>query len=133
MEYLEYCKELENKIIAAYEDSITMADAERLAGEFLRAQLVISNELKKADLASRMRKQGVKAIRAALYTDICSKNEKKPTEAAIAALLDSNEIVSSEQQSFDEAEVSRDELERYYNIFQNSHIYFRNIARGNMG
>jgi hypothetical protein len=129
---MDFCSKLENKIIESYEDGITLEVAEKLAGEFLHAQMVISSELKKKDLDSRMKKQGVKALRAALYLDQKSKAEKI-TEANMAALLDSNELVSSEQNSLDEAEANRDELERYYNIFNSAHVYFRQLSKGSLG
>ncbi len=125
------CQALEQKIQESYQEGVTMETAEKLAAEFLHAQMVVSTELSKADLDSRMRKTGVKAIRAAIYLDTIQKNEKKPTEAGIAALIDTNELVAGEQKDFDEAEVKRDELERYYNIFQQAHVYYRNVAKGN--
>lgn len=128
MSFKQYCQKLEDKIIDSYESGITLPEAEKLAAEFLAAQMTISRELSKSDLDSRMRKSGVKAIRAALYTEARSKAEKT-TEGAIAALLDVNEIVISEQNAFDEAEVSRDELERLYSICNNAHIYFRGVAK----
>lgn len=129
MNFKQYCEKLENKIIASYEESITLPEAEKLAAEFLAAQLQVSRELAKCDLDSRMKKSGVKAIRAALYTEARSKGEKQ-TEASIAALLDANDLVAGEQNAYDQAEVERDELERLYNIFQNAHIYYRTVAKG---
>lgn len=130
--FKQLCDRLEAQIVTSYESGVTLDQAEKLAGEFLYAQMAVSNELKKADLSARMRKSGVKAIRAALYTEARTKTEKT-TEAAITALLDSNELVANEQQSYDEAEVERDELERLYNIFQQAHVYFRQLAKGNLG
>lgn len=130
--FKDLCDALEGKIVSSYEDGVTMDQAEKLAGEFLYAQMAVSNELKKADLDSRMRKTGVKAIRATVYTEARSKAEKI-TEAALTALLDSNELVESEQRAFDEAEVNRDELERLYNVFQQAHVYFRQISKGSLG
>ncbi len=126
----KYLKALEEKIQAAYEAGTTPSEAETLAGEFLRAQMLISGALKNADLDARMRKTGVKAIRAAIYLDVVSKNEKKPTEAGIAAMIDTNELVAGEQKDFDMAEVERDSLTRYYNIAREAHIYFRGIGKG---
>ncbi len=129
MDFKQYCTELEDKIKASYEEGITLPEAEKLSGEFLVAQMRLSAELAKSDLDSRMRKQGVKAIRAALYTNIKA-NTDKITEAAITAQLDCNELVSGEQEAFDIAEVNRDELERLYNVFQQAHVYFRQLSRG---
>jgi len=130
MKFTEFCESLKAKIVKSYEEGVTLDEAEKLAGEFLAAQMTISDELKKADLSSRMRKSGVKAVRAAIYMDTATKGDKKPTEAQIAATVDMNDIVQSEQNAFDEAEVSRDEYERIYDICLNAHIYFRGIAKG---
>jgi hypothetical protein len=124
---------LEEKIKNAYEQGVTLEESERMASEFLYAQMQISSELKKADLNARMRKTGVKAIRGALYGDICSKSDKKPTEAAIDHQLNTNELVKGEQNDLDQAEVDKAELERYFDIFSNAHIHFRGIAKGTYG
>lgn len=125
-------QQLEDKIKKAYEEGVTLDEAEKLAAEFLYATLKVSSELKNKDLNSRMRKQGVKAIRAALYTDIKSKADKV-TEAAITAQLDAHELVAGEQEAFDLAEVERDELERMYNVYTTAHVYFRQLSRGVQG
>lgn len=130
MSFKEMCSSLEAKIQQSYEQGTTVSEAERLSAEFLYAQILTSTELKKMDLDSRMRKSGVKAVRAAIYLDIIQKTEKKPTEAQITAQIDSDKIVIDEQGALDTAEVSRDELERYYDIFLNGHIYYRGVAKG---
>lgn len=133
MNLKQFCEQLESEIEKAYTDGVTPEEAERLAGKFLKAQLVVSTELTKTDLDCRMRKSGVKAIRAAIYLDTISKSEKKPTEAQIAALIDTQAEVCTEQDGYDRAEVSKAELERYYDIFVNSHIFYRGIAKGSFG
>lgn len=130
MTFKELCASLESKIKASYEEGVTLEDAEKLAAEFLGAQMKVSAELSVADLDSRMRKSGVKAIRAAVYTDACSKADKKPTEGALEHLLNLSDLVQGEQTEFDRAEVRRDELERYYNIFKDAHVYFRQMSKG---
>lgn len=132
MDFKKLCEQLEAKIKTSYEDGVTLEDAERLGAEFLFAQMQVSTELKKADLDSRMRKSGVKAIRAAVYTNACSGADKKPTESALEHLLNSNDLVNGEQNELDLAEVTKLELERYYNIFREAHIFFRGISRGRM-
>lgn len=127
------CQELEAQIQNAYTEGISLDEAEKLASKFLSAQLAVSAELTKKDLDSRMRKSGVKAVRAAIYLDILQKNEKKPTETAIASTIDSDKIVLDEQEALDRAEVARDELKRYYDIFGNAHIHFRSVAKGSFG
>lgn len=133
MNFKELCVRLEEEIVESYTVGVTAEKAEKLAGQFLHAQMKVSEELRKADLDSRARKTGVKAIRAAIYLDIVQKSEKKPTESQIAATIDTDTIVSGEQSAFDEAEVTRDELERYYNIFIQAHVHFRTIAKGTFG
>ncbi len=130
MTFQKTCLELEKKIEDSYISGISTEHAEKLSGEFLHAQLKVSEQLKKADLDARMRKSGVKAVRAAIYLDIVQKADKKPTESQIAAMIDSDKIVVDEQRGLDEAEVLRDEMERYYSIFQNAHIHYRTIAKG---
>lgn len=126
----ELCKRLEAKIEYAYSQGVTLEDAEKLAGEFLHAQFKVSSELKNADLDSRMRKAGLKAIRAAIYMEAATKTDKKPSDVLLSATVDMNELVSGEQKAFDEAEADHDNLERYYNIFREAHIYFRGVAKG---
>ena len=128
--FKQLCETLEAKIQKSYEEGVTLEEAERLAAEFLQAQLITSSELKKADLDTRMRKTGVKAIRAAVYLDTVNKAEKKPTEAAIEHTINISDIVEKEQSAFDKAEVEKDELTRYYNIFREGHIYYRGISKG---
>jgi len=129
-QFKKLCEELENEIKEAYEQGVTLDQAEKLAAKFLHAQLQVSKQLTEADLDSRMRKTGVKSIRAAIYMNAASKGDKKPTEAMLASIVDSDELVSGEQNSFDAAEANKNELERYYEIFLNAHVYFRGVAKG---
>jgi hypothetical protein len=130
MKFQELCNQLETKIQKSYEEGVTLEEAEKLAGEFLYAQMQVSTELKKCDLDSRMKKSGLKAVRAAIYMEAATKTDKKPSDVMLEAIVNQNELVTGEQTSFDEAEVNRDNLERYYNIFINAHIHFRGIAKG---
>lgn len=130
-QFQDLCKELEHAIEHSYTSGTSLEDAERLAAKFLFAQMAVSEQLKNADLDSRMRKTGVKAIRAAVYLEIVRSSEKKPTETQIASTVDTDDLVLGEQKAFDTAEVIRNDLERYYNIFGNAHIYYRGIAKGN--
>ncbi len=132
MKFLDQIKELETQIQSSYSEGVTLDQAEKLAGRFLHAQMQVSTELRKSDLDARMRKSGLKAVKAAVYTDTCSKADKKPTEGALEHLINMNELVSGEQDALDRAEVNRDELERLYSIFQQAHVYFRQIGRGSL-
>lgn len=126
-------EELTNDIKSAYEEGVTLEQAERLAAKFLFAQLSISDDLKSVSLDSRMKKSGLKAVRAAIYIQEATKSEKKPTESHLASLVEMNELVGSGQNAYDTAEVEAAHLQNYLNVFINAHIYFRGIARGNFG
>ncbi len=123
-------EQLKDKIKSIYESGITMDEAERLAAEFLYAQIQVSEDLKKADLDARMRKSGVKAIKAAVYLETATKSEKKPSDVFIEAIVNSDKLVDEEQKSLDRAEVERNQLETYLSVFRESHIYLRGIAKG---
>lgn len=125
------CEALESEIERSYtEGGVTLEEAEKLAGQFLHAQIKVSTELRKSDLDSRMRKSGLKAVRASVYIDAATKGEKKPTEAAIEATITTHEIVQSEQDSLDKAEVRRDELQRLFGVFKEAHVHFRQMSKG---
>jgi hypothetical protein len=132
MTFKDYCLYLEAIITETYEEGVSLEEAEQHAGRFLVAQLTVSAELKKADLDTRMRKNGLKAIRAAIYLNAINVGEggKKPTEAALDHMLNSNEMVESAQTEFDTAEANREELERLFNIFKDAHIFMRGVAKG---
>lgn len=114
----------------AYESSPTLDEAEKLAAMFLDAQLRVGAELRSVDLDSRMKKSGLKAVKAAVYREEATRGDKKPTEAMLTALIDSSELVVGSQVQFDEVEVIRDELQNYLSVFKDAHIYFRGIAKG---
>lgn len=125
------CAELTAIIQKSYEEGVTIEEAERLAGKFLHAQIIAGNELRKVDLDARMKKQGVKAVKAAVYLSEVQAVEKKPSDVLLQARVDVNELVGSEQRVFDSAEVARDEIQNYLNVFRDAHIHFRGIAKGN--
>lgn len=129
-QFMAFCRKLEAKIKAAYEGGTTLDQAEKLAAEFLHAQIVVGAELQSADLDARMKKSGVKAIRAAVYLDGATKGEKKPSDTLLEAVINSDKIVQGEQDSLDLAEVRRNTMENYMSIFREAHIFFRGIAKG---
>lgn len=123
-------EELERDIKKAYETSVTIEEAERMAAKFLGAMFELGLGIRNSDLSARMRKAGVKAIRAAVYLDEAKKGDKKPTEATLTALVDSDKIVGDEQAAFDSAEVEKNLLQNYYDICREAHVYFRGVAKG---
>lgn len=121
---------LSNKIKAAYEEGTTVDDAEKLAAEFLYAQIMVSDAIKTTALNTHMRKAGVKAIKAAVYLSEVQKSDKKPSDVLLSAIVDSNDMVASEETSYFESLENKESLERYYNIFREAHLYFRGISKG---
>lgn len=130
MNFKQLCDKLEAEIVQSYTEGVTIEEAEKLAGQFLHAQMQVSAELKKFDLDSRMRKTGVKAVKAAIYMDAATKPEKKPTEAMLSAIVDQHEVVQSEQTELDKAEVERDDLDRLFSVFKEAHVHFRQLSKG---
>lgn len=129
----EFFVECEEAIKNAYDTGTSMEDAEKLAAKFWRATYMVAQELRDADLDARMKKAGFKAIRSGAYVDEATKDrgaEKKPTVDMLEALVTRNPQVVAAQKGMDHAEVERDSLSNYLNIFREGHIYFRGIARG---
>lgn len=127
---VELFKELTDIIKNTYESSVTMEEAERLAARFLHAQMLVSEALRSTHLDSRMKKNGVKAIRGAVYMENATKTDKKPSDMMLQAMVDRDDIVLGEQQRYDEAEVEKEYLQNNYDIFKDAHIYYRGIAKG---
>lgn len=124
---------LVEEIQRSYEEGVTVEYAERLAGKFLHAQLAVADQLRVADLDCRMRKTGVKAIKAAIYMEAATKDPKKPSDTLLENVVNQNKLVIDEQKTLDEYEVDRDLLQNYFNIFKEAHIHFRSIAKGSFG
>lgn len=123
-------KELTAIIQSAYESSVTIQEAEKLAARFLHAQIEVSEQLRGADLDARMRKSGVKALKSAVRMEEVRKHEKKPTEGTLEDVVNTNEMVTQEQEALDKSEVDRDLLSNYLNIFKDAHIFFRGVSKG---
>lgn len=130
MNFTTYCEELEQDIKNAYENSPTIEESEKLAAKFLTAQIETGKALQVADLDSRMRRSGLKAIKAAVYLKAATADSKKPSDVLIGALVDSDKLVMGEQEAFDGAEVYKNRLENYLSVFRDAHIYFRALAKG---
>ena len=90
-----------------------------------------SSDLKNLDLDARMKRTSVKAIKAAVYLAEVQKNEKKPSDVLLNALVDTSDLVAGEQRRADASEADRDELERVYNVVTAAHHHFKQIAKGN--
>src|ERR1700728_464062 len=95
--------ELADEIRHSYEESITVSEAEKLAGRFLHAQLQVVGHLQTLDLDSRMKKSGLKAIKVAVYMENATKTDKKPSDVMLQAQVDLDEVVMKEQDNFDRA------------------------------
>lgn len=122
--------ELQKDIQDAYENGVTVEDAEKLSAKFLWAQMHLATAFRNADLDCRMRKAGLKTVKATVYLDEATKSDKKPTEATLTALIDKNPHVVSEQGGLDAAEVERDYFQNCLNTLKEAHIFFRNVGKG---
>jgi hypothetical protein len=133
MSFTQFCKNLELKIQRSYEEGTSLEEAERLAAEFLHAMLNISDKLKAASLDASMRKSGLKAVKAAVYLEAANAKDKKPSDTLLNAMVDVHEIVQQEQEAYDKALVEAESLHRYYDIFNQAHIYYRQTSKGSFG
>lgn len=130
MTFEEYRNELEADIQSAYETGPTIEEAEKLAAKFLKGRLEAGKMCRNAALDARMRKAGLKAVKAAVYLEAATKTDKKPSDVMLTALVDSSELVAGEQTRFDTAEVDAEELENFKDVLKEAHIYFRGLSRG---
>ncbi len=121
---------IKSEIMRAYEEGVSMPEAEKLAALTLAARIEISEEIKAADLDAKMRKQGVKAVRGGFYLKIIKREEKKPTEAMIAAEIETYEEVNAEEAQLSVAEVESARLKSMLDLFKDAHLYFRQICKG---
>ncbi len=122
--------ELKSAIERAYEQGTTMLEAEKLAALTLTARLQLADEIEIAFIDFKMKKHGVKAVRGAIYIEILSNSEKKPTEAAIEAQVNLNGLVGGEEERYATAEADYHRLAAYLDVFKDAHLYFRNICKG---
>lgn len=133
MSFTQFCKNLEIKIQKSYEEGTSLEEAERLAAEFLVAQIRVSEALKAASLDSSMRKSGLKAIRATVYLEAAREGDRKPSDTLLNAVVDVHEVVQTEQNELDKNTSESEALKRYYDIFTHAHVFYRGVARGNFG
>lgn len=131
-ELMEMVEALTAEIQRSYESGVTVEEAEKLAGKFLHAQMVIIDTLRTADLDARMKKSGLKAVAAAVYMEAATSGEKKPTEAMLSAMVDRSKMVVDTKSALDTAEVEYNTLRNYLDVFKEAHIHFRTIAKGAM-
>ena len=122
-------EELTQCIKDSYERGVTMDKAEKLAGKFLYAQVVVAEQLKLVELNARMKKSGVKAIKSAVYMEAATKTDKKPSDTLLEHHVNRDTLVQGAQNELDEAEIDTNTLERYYSIFREAHIFYRGISK----
>ena len=123
-------EEVQALVDRAYDEEITMQEAEKLATRLLSVQMTIAKELATVKLDARMRKSGVKAVKAVAYLDEVKKHDKKPSDSYLEHVVNTNENVNKEQDAFDAADVNAETLETLLSVFKEAHIHFRSISRG---
>jgi hypothetical protein len=126
----DVCSELKTIIENAYNEGVTVLEAEKLAAKTLVVRLELSQELKVVDLDSRMKKHGVKVTRADAYMSEIKKHDKKPVESYLEAVISTDGNVIEAEHDYAKADVHREMIENYLDIFKDAHIYFRGIAKG---
>lgn len=122
--------ELAADVQRAYEEGTPIEEAERLAAKFLGAQMKVAEELAAVDLDSRMKKNGLKATKSAVYMAAATAGEKKPSEGFLENTVNLDSGVAQAQERFDTADARKEALTIYLGIFKDAHIYFRGIAKG---
>lgn len=126
----EVCNSLTNDIQKSYEETSTLEEAEKLAAKFLHAEVLLAQEYKNADLDARMKKSGLKSIKAAVYMEAATAQDKKPSDAFLQNVVDMSALVAKAQSDLDSAEVNLEYVKNYFSIFKEAHIHFRGIAKG---
>lgn len=124
--YNQLIKEVE----AVADQGITLDHAERVAGLALSTMNQLSEQLLITERNRRMRKAGLKAIKAATRQEEIKKHDRKPTESQLDDVLALNALVQQEEDGFDDAEVETELLERQFGIAKECHLYFRSVSRG---
>lgn len=122
--------EFRTSIENAYEEGVTMQQAERLAAKTLSIRMLISDDIKSKDLDARMKKHGVKVTRAEAYMEELVKHEKKPAEAYLENAVNISELVNAAEKLYAESETTKDRLQTYLDVAKDAHLYFRQIAKG---
>lgn len=131
---MSHWEALQKQLNQAFEQGVTMEEAERWAAKCLSAQIDLSQELMTADLGARMRKNEYKTMRARVYLDTVQASEgKKPTEAMIEAIIATSQEVAATQNAFEEEENASEALQRLYDIFRDGHLFYRGVAKGTFG
>lgn len=126
----DVCAELKTIIETAYNEGVSVMEAEKLAAKTLVVRLDLSQELKVIDLDSRMKKHGVKVTRADAYMSEIKKHDKKPVESFLEAAVTMDGNVIEAEHDYAKADVQRELIQNYLDIFKDAHIYFRGIAKG---
>jgi hypothetical protein len=126
----DVCSELKQIIETAYEQGVSVSEAEKLAAKTLVIRIELSQELKRVDLDSRMKKHGVKVTRADAYMTELKKHDKKPVESFLDATITMDGNVIEAEHDYAKADVQRELIQNYLDIFKDAHIYFRGIAKG---
>lgn len=105
--------------------SISYVEAERRAGEFLAAMAMITDikhELTTVKIANL-------SIQASVYASEMAKGKAKTvTENKLVA--ESSEAYIKAREDLEQIENDISYLKAYYDIFNNGHIFFRTMAKG---
>lgn len=132
-DFINFCEELKEEIQSAYTGEISLTKAERISAKFLDGMWRVSDQLHSIELDARMKKAGLKAVKAGVYMEAATATDKKPSDTYIDNIINKSPLVNQQQDALDTVEVERDLLERYLGIFKEAHIYFRGMAKQSFG
>ena len=108
--------------------SISLPEAEKRAGQFLYALAYITDE--RFNLGDAKIK--ALSVQSAVYAEVLAAGEAKTiTENKIAAEANPAYIGAREELEIVENQLTF--LKAYYEIFNNAHIFYRNMAKGEFG
>lgn len=105
--------------------SVSFTEAERRAGEFLSAMATIT------DLRHSLNEDKIKllSVQTAVYADQMGKGTAKTvTENKMTA--EASQEYTEAREALEHVENDLNYLKAYYEIFNNAHVFYRNVAKG---
>jgi hypothetical protein len=105
--------------------SISYTEAERRAGEFLVAMAKVA-DLKHILTAQMIKSMSVQT--AVFHTEMQKGTAKTVTENKLTA--EASEVYTKAREDLEDLQNDISYLKAHYEIFNNSHIFYRNMAKG---
>lgn len=113
----------------AHERSFNTDKAVKAAASALRATFAVNDFIADADLRARHSKNEIERIEADKYRKYKETATAKITDTALNKMVDSDADVIAAKRAHAEAESEAKNWNNFYNILNNAHIFFRNLAK----